>query len=99
MSSEPSLDKLTTVRRPFVRELSSSLAGFHVTGVTGEAEVGKSAMVRAALQTRSDVRPVQLDLDAAYSPNQLLWQWARALARAVMPGVAFSHLDGLPESA
>jgi hypothetical protein len=99
MSYSSALEPLTAARELFVNELSESLAGFHVTGVTGEAEVGKTALVSAALSARIDIEPVRVDLDAAYSPNRLAWEWARALARATLGGVAFSHIDALPEGA
>ena len=95
MTAARVLDALTASRDPFVRELHESLRGFHVTGVTGEAEVGKTAMVDAAVHRRPDLRQVRLDLDATYSPNRLVWQWARALARTTMGRVAFSHVDEL----
>ena len=65
-------------------------------GLVGEADVGKSALLHAAVARLSDeFTIVMLDLDGAWSPNRLAWRWARELTRAVIGTVALSHLDAL----
>jgi len=99
MTLEVSEDRLSRARRVFSDELADSIAHVHVTGVSGEAEVGKTTLVREALRRESALQPLILDLDAAYSPNQLIWQWARSLARPLMhDDIAYSHIVSLPES-
>jgi DNA-binding CsgD family transcriptional regulator len=62
----------------------------------GEADVGKTALLHAALARLSEAFTiVMLDLDGAWSPNRLAWRWARELARAVAGTIALSHLDAL----
>jgi hypothetical protein len=93
------LDPLTAAREPFIAELAQSIAHFHVTGITGDAEVGKTTLVQAALRGDSDRRTIRLDLAGAYSPNRLVWQWARSLARTFMTGASFVHVTTLPPEA
>ena len=94
------LERLTSTRSAAVERLAQSAREQRFTGLTGEADVGKSAILAAAL-AQLDPRAwaiVQLDLDAAWSPNRLAWRWARELARAVTAPAFLSHIESLDQS-
>ncbi len=91
--------KLTVARSDVVKRIEESVLAVPLTGVMGEADCGKTllcSIVRANMHTRGTV-VISLDLDGAYSPNQLAWRWAKELARAVIDPVALSHLAALPQ--
>jgi hypothetical protein len=65
----------------------------------GEADCGKTllcSIVLANIRQRGTLA-ISLDLDGAYSLNQLAWQWAKELARATIDPVALSHMSALPQ--
>jgi DNA-binding CsgD family transcriptional regulator len=89
-------DHLTEARDPAVERIVQTVREQSFAGLVGEADVGKSALLRAAVARLSDeFTIVMLDLDGAWSPNRLAWRWARELTRAVIGTVALSHLDAL----
>jgi DNA-binding CsgD family transcriptional regulator/energy-coupling factor transporter ATP-binding protein EcfA2 len=89
-------DRLTQARRPAVERIVQTVQEQSFAGLVGEADVGKSALLHAAVAGLSDeFTIVMLDLDGAWSPNRLAWRWARELTRAVIGTVALSHLDAL----
>lgn len=91
--------KLAAARSDVVERIEESVLALPLTGVMGEADCGKTllcSIVRANMHTRGTV-VISLDLDGAYSPNQLAWSWAKELARAVIDPVALSHLAALPQ--
>jgi DNA-binding CsgD family transcriptional regulator len=84
-------------RGPLVDRVVETVIENSFTGVTGEAEMGKSLIVdRAGRLLRAEgFKFIRLDLDEIYSPNHLAWTWARQMARTVMDPVAFSHMTSL----
>ncbi len=90
-------EKLTQARGTAVDRIVQSAAEQTFTGLVGEADVGKTALLTAALERlqESGWAVVRLDLDGAWSPNRLAWRWARELMRAVAGSVVLSHLDAL----
>lgn len=90
-------ENLTQARSDAVDRVIQSSAEQTFTGLVGEADVGKTALLTAALERlqKSDWTVVRLDLDGAWSPNRLAWRWARELMRAVAGSVVLSHLDAL----
>jgi DNA-binding CsgD family transcriptional regulator len=89
-------DHLTEARDPAVERIVQTVREQSFAGLVGEADVGKSALLDAAVARLSDeFTIVMLDLDGAWSPNRLAWRWARELTRAVIGTVALSHLDAL----
>ncbi|HTA13189.1 MAG TPA: LuxR C-terminal-related transcriptional regulator [Solirubrobacteraceae bacterium] len=89
-------DHLTEARDPAVARIVETVREQSFTGLVGEADVGKSALLHAAVARLSDeFTIVMLDFDGAWSPNRLAWRWARELTRAVIGTVALSHLDAL----
>ena len=89
-------DHLTQARLPAVERIVQTVQEQSFAGLVGEADVGKSALLHAAVARLSDeFTIVMLDLDGAWSPNRLAWRWARELTRAVIGTVALSHLDAL----
>jgi DNA-binding CsgD family transcriptional regulator len=89
-------DRLTQAREPAVERIAQTVREQSFTGLVGEADVGKTALLQAAVARLSDeFTVVMLDLDGAWSPNRLAWRWARELTRAVIGTVALSHLDAL----
>jgi len=89
--------KLTATRSDVVERIEESALALPLTGVMGEADCGKTllcSIVRANMHRRGTL-VISLDLDGAYSPNQLAWRWAKELARAVIDPVALSHLAAL----
>jgi hypothetical protein len=90
-------EKLTAARSDVVERIEESVLALPLTGVMGEADCGKTllcSIVCANARKRGTV-VISLDLDGAYSPNQLAWRWAKELARAVIDPVALSHLGAL----
>ncbi len=89
-------DRLTQARTPAVERIVETVKEQSFTGLAGEADVGKTALLNAALaRLPGSFTIVKLDLDGAWSPNRLAWRWARELSRAVAGTVALSHLDAL----
>lgn len=91
--------KLTAARSDVVERIDESILALPLTGVMGEADCGKTllcSIVCANARERGTV-VISLDLDGAYSPNQLAWRWAKELARAVIDPIALSHLAALPQ--
>ena len=89
-------ERLTDAREPAVERIVETATEQSFTGLVGEADVGKTALLHAALaRLAQDWMIVTLDLDGAWSPNRLAWRWARELARAVTGDVALSHLTAL----
>jgi DNA-binding CsgD family transcriptional regulator len=89
-------NRLTRARDPAVERIIETVQEQSFAGLVGEADVGKSALLHAAVARLSDeFTVVMLDLDGAWSPNRLAWRWARELTRAVIGTVALSHLDAL----
>lgn len=89
-------ERLTKAREPAVERIVETATEQSFTGLVGEADVGKTALLHAALRRlEQDWTIVTLDLDGAWSPNRLAWRWARELARVVIGGVALSHLTAL----
>jgi DNA-binding CsgD family transcriptional regulator/energy-coupling factor transporter ATP-binding protein EcfA2 len=89
-------EQLTKARSAAVERVVQTSQEQRFTGIVGEAGVGKSALLNAAMHRLQDSCAVlRLDLDEAWSPNRLAWRWARELARAVAGDVAVSHLDAL----
>ena len=71
-------DHLTEARDPAVERIVQTVQEQSFAGLVGEADVGKSALLRAAVARLSDeFTIVMLDLDGAWSPNRLAWRWAR----------------------
>jgi hypothetical protein len=92
-------EQLTAARGDVLRRIEESVLASPLTGVMGEADCGKTllcSLVLASARKRGTV-VISLDLDAAYSPNQLAWSWAKELARAVIDPVALSHMAALPQ--
>jgi DNA-binding CsgD family transcriptional regulator len=98
--SEQLLARIDRARDPLVERVLETVLENTFTGIVGEAESGKTYTLRRALRLMGadGWRFVELDLDGAYSANQLAWTWARQMARAVMDGVAFSHMTSLSPS-
>jgi len=97
--NEPLGERLTLARH---EDLAAIRAGIEQSGlvvVTGEAGVGKSAVVAHVGREleRERMLLVRVDLDGAASISHLAWHWLRALARAITPPVALSHLVALPQ--
>jgi DNA-binding NarL/FixJ family response regulator len=89
-------ERLTEAREPAVCRIAETVQEQSFTGLVGEADVGKTALLHAAVSHLSNkFTIVMLDLDGAWSPNRLAWRWARELTRAVIGTVAHSHLDAL----
>lgn len=98
--SEQLAAAMDRTREPLVERVRETISENTFTGIVGEAESGKTYILRRA-RARLDAdswASVHLDLDDAYSPNQLAWTWARELARAVMDPTAFSHMSSLDAS-
>lgn len=92
-------ERLTAARGEVVGRIEESVLALPLTGVMGEADCGKTllcSIVLANARKRGTV-VISLDLDGAYSPNQLAWRWAKELARAVIDPAALSHLAALPQ--
>jgi hypothetical protein len=89
------------IARPqLVDKIVNTVAEQSFTGVVGEAELGKSHLLNAALRQLAGQKwaVIKLDLDGAWSPNRLAWRWAIELARAVAGAAAVSHLHALDRS-
>jgi hypothetical protein len=99
---EPDANRVALeVARPhLVRQATDTIAEQPFTGLVGEAELGKTGILNAALRQLASRRStiVKLDLDGAWSPNRLAWQWARQLAAAAVGAVPISHLHALDRS-
>jgi hypothetical protein len=99
---EPGANTVTleVARLPLLRQVTTTIAEQPFTGLVGEAELGKTAILNAALRELAGRQwaIVKLDLDGAWSPNRLAWQWALELARAAVGGVPISHLHALDRS-
>jgi hypothetical protein len=91
---------LEVARLPLLRQVIETIAEQHFTGLVGEAELGKTGILNAALRQFASRQwaIVKLDLDGAWSPNRLAWQWALELARAAVGAVPISHLHALDRS-
>jgi hypothetical protein len=91
---------LEVARLHLLRQVTDTIAEQPFTGLVGEAELGKSRILNAALRQLSSRQRavVKLDLDGAWSPNRLAWQWALELARAAVGAVPISHLHSLDRS-
>jgi DNA-binding CsgD family transcriptional regulator len=92
-----SFDRLTQARAAAVDRIVQSLQEQGFVGLVGEADVGKTALLAAAVDRlrQSAWTVVHLDLDGAWSPNRLAWRWARELVRAVTGPTVLSHVDAL----
>lgn len=88
---------LTDARRDAIERIAQVASEQPFTGVVGEAEVGKTAVLTAALDLlrKGGWTVVRIDLDGAWSPNRLAWRWARELVLAVAGPVVLSHIDSL----
>jgi DNA-binding CsgD family transcriptional regulator len=88
---------LTKARRDAIERIAQVVGEQAFTGLVGEAEVGKTAILTAALDVlrKDGWAVVRLDLDGAWSPNRLAWRWARELVRATAGSVVLSHIDAL----
>jgi DNA-binding CsgD family transcriptional regulator len=88
---------LTEARRDAIERIAQVASEQPFTGVVGEAEVGKTAVLAAALDLlrKGGWTVVRVDLDGAWSPNRLAWRWARELVRAVAGSMVLSHVDSL----
>ncbi len=99
---EPSGSKFTleVARLQLVRQITDTIAEQPFMGLVGEAELGKSRLLNAAVGQLVSRRwvVVKLDLDSGWSPNRLAWQWALELARAVVGTEPISHLHSLDRS-
>jgi hypothetical protein len=99
---EPSGNTVTLeVARPhLLRQIINTIAEQPFTGLVGEAELGKSQLLNAALRQLASRQwaVVKLDLESAWSPNRLAWQWALELARAAVGAAPISHLHSLDRS-
>jgi DNA-binding CsgD family transcriptional regulator len=90
------LERLTDARGAAVERIAQTAEEQSFTGIVGEADIGKTALLHAALDAlRDSWTIVTIDLDGAWSPNRLAWRWARELARSVAGSVVISHLDAL----
>jgi hypothetical protein len=91
---------LEVARPHLVRQVTETIAEQSFTGMVGEAELGKTGILNAALRQLASRRStiVKLDLDSGWSPNRLAWQWARQLATAAVGAVPISHLEALDRS-
>jgi hypothetical protein len=111
MSAEPRdtvsvpLEALSTMsldvaRRELVVRVAETIVAQSFTGIVGEAEIGKTGILKAAVRyLRNRGRTVvEIDLDGAWSPNRLAWRWAIELARAAIGTIAVSHLHALDRS-
>ena len=92
-------EQLTAARSDIVARIEESVLASPLTGVMGEADCGKTLLCSIVCTNarKRDTVVISLDLDGAYSPNQLAWSWAKELARAVVDPVALSHLAALPQ--
>ncbi|CAB4897728.1 unannotated protein [freshwater metagenome] len=76
------------------RLLGLLTAGERLIGIHGAPQVGKSAIVARVLgeyETRNQAAVIRIDLDGAYEPEVVHWQWARGLARAIVGPVNMTH--------
>lgn len=93
-------EALDEVRAPMRHQIRSTLVSSDVVGLQGPAHVGKSTLLRRLLHARDAPwgSPVLVDLDGAYSIDQLHWIILRGLARAIADPIAFSHITTLDRS-
>lgn len=91
---------LDIARRDLLLQVIETIAEQPFTGLVGEAELGKTGILNAALRHLASRQwaIVKLDLDGAWSPNRLAWRWALELARAAVGSVPISHLHALDRS-
>jgi hypothetical protein len=91
---------LEVARRDLLLQVIETIAQQPFTGLVGEAELGKTGILNAALRHLASRQwaIVKLDLDGAWSPNRLAWHWALELARAAVGAVPISHLHALDRS-
>jgi hypothetical protein len=76
-------------------QYATEQSGF--VAVIGEADVGKTVLLRRLgmhLESQG-MWVVYVDVDGAYAVTELAWLWLRSLARAIVGGIAFSHLTAL----
>ncbi len=74
---------LTAARRDDLGRIDEALLRFGVTGVHGEAEVGITRLIEAAI-ARAEHPCIRVDLDGATSDTDVAWLLARGLARVIL---------------
>lgn len=91
---------LASARQALVERVAETIAAQPFTGLVGEAEVGKTGILSAALRHLAyrGRTVIEIDLDGAWSPNRLAWRWSIELARAAIGTAALSHIHGLDRS-
>lgn len=91
---------LELIRPDLLRQITITIAEQQFTGLVGEAELGKSRILDAALLQLASRQwaVIKLDLDSAWSPNRLAWQWALELARATVGAAPISHVHSVDRS-
>jgi hypothetical protein len=86
---------LTEARAPEVEAVAEAMRTSRIVGVLGEAEVGKTAVVEAALRSRpAGETLLRLDLEAAGGGEQLALMIVRQIATAFLGEAALSQLSG-----
>jgi hypothetical protein len=88
--------ELSSARTGDLARIDEGLRRFGLTGVQGEAEVGKTSLIANAIQ-RSGQASIRVDLDGASSDSDIAWLLARGLA-ACKVGPANMSLLRAPES-
>lgn len=80
---------LTEARQPDLARIQQGLQQFGLMGVHGEAEVGTTSVVEAAL--RASQQPhIRIDLDGATGDDDVAWLLARGIARIELGPAGFS---------
>lgn len=80
---------LSSARHRDIARIDEGLRRFGLTGVHGEAEVGTTSVVEAALKL-SQQRHVRVDLDGVTGDDDVAWLLARGIARVELGRVEFS---------
>jgi hypothetical protein len=85
---------LTAARLPEAEQIVDALQGGRVVGVLGEAEIGKSAVIEAALAPREEAGELlRINLDGAAGEQQLAFRIVKQAAAAYLGATAFSLLS------
>jgi hypothetical protein len=94
------IEALDEVREPVRAQINEVLETTAVVGLQGPAHVGKTTLLRRAMQGHGTPwgAPVMVDLDGAFSASQLRWTLLRSLARTLVDPISFSHVTTLDRS-